>query len=234
MTVVTGNCELVREQTTVARFHEQLRRRVRAGRRASELACQLTAYAGKGAVMFAQINVNDVIRENAASLEAGVSGAQKLDFQLADELPAVEADSSQIHQVVANLVINGAEAIGEGSGVITIRTGVASVQPDQLDIVGDMCAGEHVYVEVGDTGPAIPPEVKAGIFDPFFSTKFLGRGLGLAAVAGIARCHHGGVSVHSVPGCGSAFTVFFPISKSYEASSQRAKTADSAAEDGAY
>jgi two-component system, cell cycle sensor histidine kinase and response regulator CckA len=138
-------------------------------------------------------------------------------------------DPSQIQQVVANLVINAAEAVGETPGVITVGTGITGIRPEQVDIAGDMRAGDHVYIAVTDTGAGIGPEIKARIFDPFFSTKFLGRGLGLAAVAGIARRHHGGVSVRSARNAGSTFTVFFPVLNSGAAPAEPGGEADRAA-----
>jgi PAS domain S-box-containing protein len=211
MTVVTGNCELVREQVVSPAPRQKLQTAIQAGQRASQLAQQLTAYAGKGAVIIDQVNINDVVAECADLLRSTVPKTQRLDFDLAENPPLARLDSSQVQQVVANLVINAAEAIGEAAGAITVRTGVIGDRPEQVDIAGDMRAGDHVYIAVTDTGAGIGPEIKARIFDPFFSTKFLGRGLGLAAVAGIARRHQGGVSVRSARNAGSTFTVFFPV-----------------------
>lgn len=211
MTVVLGNCELARESMPTLASKQNLQTAVLASQRASELAQQLTAYAGKGAVIMSHININDLVTECADLVRLSVPKAQKLAFLLAENLPLMRADPSQVQQVVANLVLNAAEAIGEAGGEITVRTGLVRVGPEQVDLAGDMHTGDHVYIAVADTGGGIEPEIKASIFDPFFSTKFVGRGLGLAAVAGIARCHHGGVSVRSAKGAGSTFTVFFPV-----------------------
>jgi CheY-like chemotaxis protein len=108
-----------------------------------------------------------------------------------------------------NLVLNAAEAIGSRTGIITVRTGVEEVS--QADAAG-LKPGRYVRLEVIDTGCGMTEETKAKIFDPFFSTKFLGRGLGLAAVAGIIRGHHGAITVDSTPGQGSCFKVLFPAS----------------------
>jgi CheY-like chemotaxis protein len=134
-------------------------------------------------------------------------------LELADELPAVTADAGQMQQVIMNLVINAAEAIGDHKGLITIRTSEQSINDDyvrrELDST-DIPAGHYVCLEVQDTGCGMDEETKARIFDPFFSTKFTGRGLGLAAVAGIVRGHRGAIKVTTGPGQGSKFLVLFP------------------------
>jgi two-component system, cell cycle sensor histidine kinase and response regulator CckA len=112
-----------------------------------------------------------------------------------------------------NLAINAAEAIGSHDGLITVRTETQVVDGDYLrrhPEAGDLQTGQYVVLEVRDTGCGMDAAVKAKIFDPFFSTKFIGRGLGLAAVAGILRGHKGGIVVTSAPGRGSTFAVLFP------------------------
>ncbi|MBE7560041.1 response regulator [bacterium] len=114
-----------------------------------------------------------------------------------------------------NLIINASEAIGEASGVIVISTG--AVECDRAYLAGsyideDLPPGLYVYLEVADTGCGMTPETLARVFDPFFSTKFTGRGLGLAAVLGIVRGHRGAIKVYSEPGRGTTFKVLFPAS----------------------
>jgi signal transduction histidine kinase len=123
------------------------------------------------------------------------------------------ADVSQIEQVLRNLVLNASEAIGEGSGTITIRTrrslvGRAALAKAQYP--PDAAEGDYAALDVVDTGHGMDKATRARIFDPFFSTKFTGRGLGLAAVLGIVPGHGGAIRVESEPGRGSTFTVLLP------------------------
>ena len=130
------------------------------------------------------------------------------------DLPAVEADVSQMQQVIMNLVINGAEAIGERTGgTVLVRTGVVELTEDEgrSEFADDQITpGAYVWLEVQDNGSGMDEATKAKIFDPFFTTKFTGRGLGLAALLGIVKGHKGVLRVHSEPGRGSNFRVLFP------------------------
>jgi CheY-like chemotaxis protein len=115
-----------------------------------------------------------------------------------------------------NLAINAAEAIGAVEGLITVRTGVQDVDERYMQLhleTGELRPGKYVSLEVRDTGSGMDQATKAKVFDPFFSTKFTGRGLGLAAVAGILRGHKGAITVSSAPGQGSCFTALFPAAE---------------------
>jgi CheY-like chemotaxis protein len=128
-------------------------------------------------------------------------------------LPAVEADVAQLQQIVMNLVINGAEAIGEHDGTVQVATGkqwLDGTRKRGLLATDSVAPGEYVYVEVRDTGHGMNAATVNKIFDPFYTTKFQGRGLGLAAVLGIVRAHRGAIEVESSEGDGSTFRVFFP------------------------
>jgi CheY-like chemotaxis protein len=127
------------------------------------------------------------------------------------------ADATQLRQVIMNLVINAGEALGEGTGYIHLATGTLRAKRahlKQLHLSPELPEGEYVTLEVRDTGCGMTPEVLARIFDPFYTTKFTGRGLGLAAVLGIIRGHRGGIQVTSHPGRGSAFRVYLPTNAS--------------------
>jgi PAS domain S-box-containing protein len=186
-----------------------------AARRAADLTRQMLAYAGKGRFVVERIALNTVVDEMAHLLEVAIPKNVALTYQFAADLPDVEADVTQIRQVVMNLVVNAAEAIGEQAGTITVTTGVR--QLDHSAFAGahlspELPAGAYVYLEVADTGRGMDAETQAQIFNPFFTTKFTGRGLGLAAVLGIARGHHGAVHVSSEVGRGSTFTFLLPAS----------------------
>ena len=146
-------------------------------------------------------------------LEGAVSGKAALIYDLADDLPSVEADIAQLSQVVMNLITNAAEAVREGAGRITLRTGIVEAEKvDRRYVVGDFepTAGSYVFFEVVDDGCGMDVETQSKIFDPFFTTKFTGRGLGLAAALGIVRSHDGFIEIDSEVGRGTRFRVLFP------------------------
>jgi signal transduction histidine kinase len=137
-----------------------------------------------------------------------------LKLNLALNLPAVIADATQLRQVVMNLILNASEAIGQKEGAIGLSTNTAALSSRDLIetwSAPDLQPGPYVSIDVTDTGCGMDEKTKARIFDPFFSTKFAGRGLGLAAVMGIVRGHKGAIRVISTPGKGTTFTVLLPV-----------------------
>jgi PAS domain S-box-containing protein len=192
---------------------------IRATLRAADLTRQLLAYSGKGAFVVRELDLSTEVREMATLLRTSISKQATLSWELSPSLPAVSADPTQIRQIVMNLITNASDSLGEDGGTITLRTGVA--QPDELrgQGFGLPLEGENsvppgtsslVFLEIGDTGTGMTRDTLSRIFDPFFSTKFTGRGLGLAAVMGIVRSHKGLIRVRTAPGEGTAFRVLFP------------------------
>jgi CheY-like chemotaxis protein len=146
-------------------------------------------------------------------LEISVSKKATLRYFFAEDLPPVEADATQMRQVIVTLITNASEALGDESGVISVSTGCmecerADLAASYLD--DNLPEGRYVYLEVSDTGCGMDAEMQTKIFDPFFTTKFLGRGLGLAAVLGIVRGHKGAIKVSSEPGRGTTFKILLP------------------------
>ncbi|MCC7139256.1 MAG: PAS domain S-box protein [Planctomycetes bacterium] len=187
----------------------------RAGQRAAELTSQLLAYAGKGRFVVAPLDLSALVRDTAKLLEVSVGRRARLVLDLADGLPAVEADAAQLRQVVMNLLTNAAEALGDVGGTVTLRTRVAEVDVAWLTSSyggADLEAGRYVVLEVEDTGVGMDEATLRKIFEPFFTTKFTGRGLGLAALLGIVRGHGGAVGVRSAPGRGTTFRIVLPPS----------------------
>ncbi len=181
--------------------------------RAADLTRQLLAYAGKGKFQIAALNLNRLIRDTIGLMQAVLPGAAALQLNLDEQLPLIEADRGQIQQVVMNLFINAVEALGEDGGSIRITTRfqpITSVNTAQGYIVGNLPAGLYVMLQVADSGMGMDHAVLSRIFDPFFSTKPQGHGLGLSATLGIIRTHQGGLQVQSQPGRGTEFTVLFP------------------------
>ncbi|MCP4674047.1 MAG: response regulator [Deltaproteobacteria bacterium] len=188
-----------------------------ATRRAADLAQQMLAYSGKGRFDVQWIDLRALVEEMVHLLETSISRSVVIRYDFAQNVPPIEADPTQIRQIVMNLVVNASEAIGDRSGVISIRTGAMDCDRAYLDEMyfeNDLTEGVYTYVEIADTGSGIDPETISKIFDPFFSTKFTGRGLGLAATLGIVRGHKGAIKVQSVPGKGTTFRVLFPYRQS--------------------
>ena len=183
--------------------------------RAAQLTRQLLAYAGKGSYVINFLDLSDMARQASNALRPTLSPPIEFRFELRDELPQLRADPSQIRQLIANLIENAAEAIGENRhGIVTLRTDVLRVEDPRLYAAasaGQIAAGTYVVLQVEDTGEGIDAALLPRIFDPFVTTKFMGRGLGLAAVSGIARSLKGAVLVSTKRGEGSLFSVLFPV-----------------------
>lgn len=185
--------------------------------RAAELCRQMLAYAGRGKFVVEATDLNSTLRETADLLQVSVGKRIQVQFELAPGLPAVTVDAVQFRQIVMNLLLNSADAIGDRAGRIVIRTGRAesSGTPGLEYIVtatGPQAQGEFVFFEVEDDGVGIRSEDLPRIFEPFFTTKFTGRGLGLSAVMGIVRSHQGSLGVRSAPGLGTTFRILLPPS----------------------
>ncbi len=185
----------------------------RAALRAADLTKQMLAYSGKAPLVVEPIDLNQVVTEMTELLAVSLSKKAALKCHLADELPPIRADAAHIRQVIMNLVTNASEALGDQSGTISITTGCIECDRKCLEdtwLEEELPAGTYVHLDVADTGCGMDGETLRRIFDPFFSTKFTGRGLGLAAVLGIVRRHHGAIKVQSEPGIGTSFRVLFP------------------------
>jgi PAS domain S-box-containing protein len=180
--------------------------------KAAELTRQMLAYSGKGKFVVEAVNLSRLVEDMRKILEISVSKKATLKFNLADDLPAIQGDASQMHQVILNLVINASEALGDSSGVIAVSTD--AFRPTEADrrvfAGGEFGDGPCVRLEVADSGCGMDAESLAKVFDPFFTTKFTGRGLGLAAVHGIVRGHKGAIHVASEPGRGTTFQIVLP------------------------
>jgi len=194
-----------------------------AARRASDLTRQMLAYAGKSRLVVHKVDLNNLVQEIIQLLQASIAKNVVLRYIPAPLLPSVQADATQLRQIIMNLVVNAAEAIGTQSGVVTITTGSASAndlyRPHPV-IAPDVLNDQYIFLRVTDTGIGMDEATRTKIFDPFFTTKFTGRGLGLAAVLGIVRGHKGALSVQSIPHHGATFTVYLPSSTSSVAPSQ--------------
>jgi len=186
-----------------------------AAARAADLAKQMLAYSGKGKFVLENINLNILLEEMLHMLEVSISKKAALRLNTTRNLPSVEADATQIRQIIMNLVINASEAIGDKSGDIEITTGYMDCDRSYLNNVWldeNLADGPYVYLEIADSGCGMDKETLSKLFDPFFTTKFTGRGLGMAAVLGIVRGHKGSIKVYSELGKGTTFKILLPAS----------------------
>ena len=212
---IMGNASLgLVELPDSAPVRRYLREILSASQRAANLTRQMLAYAGKGRFVVERIDLSQLVREVEPLIHTSVPKMVAVQLDLAADLPAIEADPGQIQQLVMNLIINGAEAIGEGQpGAVLIRTEVRDLHAEdiQREFPDDRLGpGAYVGIEVRDSGSGMDEATKSRIFDPFFTTKFQGRGLGLAAASGIVRAQRGAIRVYSSPCRGTSFYVLFP------------------------
>jgi PAS domain S-box-containing protein len=187
---------------------------VRAGERAAELTRQLLAYAGKGHFVAGPLDLSRLVQDLVPLIQSSIPRKAQLVLDLESGLPAIQADRTQIEQVVMNLIINAGEAIEGEVGTVTVTTATRRADPGELGFLlsDHRGAADYVSLEVRDTGIGMDEDTQKRIFDPFFSTKFLGRGLGLSAALGIIRGHKGALHVTSAPAKGTLFEVLFPAS----------------------
>jgi PAS domain S-box-containing protein len=214
LTGILGNADLAQlDLPAESPARESLAQIETAARRAADLCRQMLAYSGKGRFVVQRVDLNRIVSDLTHLLTISISKHAVLRLNLADRLPAIEADVTQVRQVMMNLVINASEALMEKSGVIAVTTGAVRVDAAYLRTTSfqpEPAPGDYVFLEVSDNGCGMDESTRTRIFDPFFTTKFAGRGLGLAAVLGIMRSHRGAIKIYSEPGRGSTFKLLFP------------------------
>jgi signal transduction histidine kinase len=211
LTGILGNASLALDVLNPAEpARGMLESVIQASERAADLTRQLLAYAGKGRLFVRPVDISTLVREIGELMHSSMPKKVRFSLDLADNLPPVEADATQIQQLVMNLVLNAGEAIGEGGGTVHV---VTRIETRSLNGASNAAARRHVCIEVRDNGCGMDEATRAQIFDPFFSTKFTGRGLGLAAALGIARSHQGQIDLDTSPGAGSTFRVWLPAAE---------------------
>jgi PAS domain S-box-containing protein len=211
LTVVSASLSLAEMQAGKGEpVTETLDTAMHAVRRAAVLTRQLLSYAGRSPVARAPLDLNQVVESIGELLAVSVPRKVVLERRLEPGLPPVLGDESQLQQVVMNLIVNAAEAIGDLEGKVTLRTDSLVLDAVPEGVVGEALRGAVVRLTVTDTGCGMSAEVQSRLFDPFFSTKGTGRGLGLAALVGILRSHGGAVGLSSAPGRGTSFTIYLP------------------------
>lgn len=194
-----------------------LQQTMKAIERATELTRQMLNYAGRGRSEQKMIKVNDLVIDNTHLFSASIPKNVRLSTMLTDDLPMIYGDQGQLQQLIMNLILNSADAIGKEAGEVKIITCFYTL--DQNEAATWSWTGEtpkpgsYILLKVQDTGCGMDATTLAKIFDPFFTTKFTGRGLGLASVLGIVRTHQGGLRVESTLGQGTTFLILLPITE---------------------
>jgi PAS domain S-box-containing protein len=214
LTGILGNADLL---SMSAAQNPALRKSAEAivigAQRAADLVSKMLAYAGEGRVIAELVDLDELIREMLDLMQASVARHCTLEYTGAGPLPRVRVDPTQLRQVVLNLIVNASEAVDD-NGRVTVSGGsevLTATALADMTFSADATPGRFAYVEVKDDGPGMDAATMARVFDPFFSTKQTGRGLGLAAVQGIVRSHRGALRVTSTPGRGTTFRVWFPL-----------------------
>jgi signal transduction histidine kinase len=180
---------------------------------AAGIVKMLMASAGAGAdpTNSGPVDLAFVVEGALQLLTPSISKRAVVQSRLAKDLPSVRGNLAQIRQVVTNLIVNASEALGDQEGIITVTTERTHLSPGSVPAsLSSLPQGDYVRLKVADTGCGMSNQTRVRVFDQFFTTKSLGRGLGLAAVQGIVRSHGGAIDVVSAPGAGTTFEVLFP------------------------
>lgn len=212
---VMGNLELMHEPTEKTDPAICLTRARQAAERAAEVSRLMLVYLGQTSPEMAPCLLSELCQNALPMLRAGLPATARLEAECPSPGPVIQADTSQLQQVLTNLVTNAWEALGATGG--TTRLTLTACRAETIPTAHRFPVGwqpresEYACLEVRDTGCGIAEESFETLFDPFYSTKFTGRGLGLPVVLGIVQAHGGGIAVESRPGEGSCFRVYFPI-----------------------
>jgi CheY-like chemotaxis protein/two-component sensor histidine kinase len=214
LTVILGNAAAARQGLAAdSPLEKRLERIHTAAKHAAGVVYQMLTYSGKATVKLGRVQLSHLVVEILELLQVSSSKNATLETDLVEHLPMVNGDVTQLRQVIVNLITNASEALGKHTGTISVRTGVLTAKRAYLgDTYGthDPAEGEYVYLEVADSGCGMDEATRPRIFEPFYTTKASGTGLGLAAVLGIVQAHSGVIKVTSEPGRGTTFRVLLP------------------------
>jgi PAS domain S-box-containing protein len=210
LVTILGNADLaMRDVPEQASAYESLQDIKQAAIRASELSSQMLDCSGRGTFSIKPVSVNKYVEDVLTLMRSTISTRIEVATSLEPGLPEIAADSAQLTQILTNLLSNAVEAIDERPGTIRISTSLVEIDADALEryVCDDIPPGEYVRLTVADDGCGMDEETRQRAFDPFFSTKFTGRGLGLGSVLGIVRGHRGAIRLTSAPARGSTIEV---------------------------
>jgi len=224
LTIILGNVDLVALQTGMdGPVGKSLSEIDAACQRAADLCSQIAAYAGVGRLQATEFDFRDVLRESEPAFRVIIGPRAVLTFDLESRPCPASGELRQIRQALGNVLLNASEAFGELGGDIRILTERIALDGTLDGFQPAVAAGEYLAIRIRDTGAGMPEAVRARAFEAFYSTKFAGRGLGLAAVYGIVRSHRGAVRIRSRPGAGTTVELLFPMSADRNAPAPVAK-----------
>jgi len=216
LTAICGNATLAQKKLDDGHpALTYLERVMQGGSRAQGLTEQLLVYAGRGTADLDHVDMVETVLAMLNLLGVSVPEGVKVKTDFEFEIPHVHADKSALEQIVTNLFTNAAESIESGVGEVNVKLEMVDVDSAQCTELQQwdwsISPGPHVLFQVSDTGVGMSAETLERIYDPFYSTKGAGRGLGLSAILGIVRNHHGAQTVDSEPGKGTCFRVLLPV-----------------------
>ncbi len=212
LAIIVGYCGLTKMDYESA--EKNIPEIEKAAERAAALCRQMLAYAGKATLTQSQVNMWMLVDEMVSMLKATINPNVTILSDLPANIPFITGDASQLRQVVMNLIINASEAIGEEQGNVHVsltKRAVIAGQAESDHLGNIIMPGTYVCIEVADSGCGMDDETKQRIFEPFYTTKFSGRGLGMSAVLGIITAHKGALQLASQPGQGSTFKLYLPV-----------------------
>jgi len=224
---ISGHAELGLQDPHIdTRMRAYLEAILNAARKAGHLSLQMLAYSGRQFACHTDIDLCQLMQDARSEISSLVSTKVSLRYDCAEGVHAVRGDPELLRQALFSVVENAGEAIGDTAGTIDLEVATATLTAPQLSsgyISEQPPPGDYVALKIHDNGSGIDPDNIERIFDPFFSTKFTGRGLGLAAVLGIIRSHHGTVTVESSPFDGTTINLLIPCAHHHRhAPAQRA------------
>jgi PAS domain S-box-containing protein len=215
LTVILGHCHMAREYILPDHDYKiSFEKIASAGNRAADLCQQMLIYAGKSPLVQTRVNLWFLVDEVVKMLCSAINKNVTINLELGSDIPEIKGDSGQLQQIVMNLIINASEAIGNDMGIVTVVLSKSEFKENQTvtDMFGkNIVAGRYVCLEVRDTGSGMSEETRLQIFEPFYTTKTTGHGLGMSAIRGIVTSHKGILQLTSAPGVGTTFKVFFPV-----------------------
>jgi PAS domain S-box-containing protein len=215
LTVILGHCYLAKDDTGLKQPYSLYFQQIEsAANRAADLCRQMLTYAGKRPVVQTRVNLWLLVDDVVKMLQSAIKKNVAIELDLNQRIPEIIGDAGQIQQIVMNLIINASEAIGDAKGTISIVLRNIEFEAGQLktDTFGTpIRPGKYSCLEVSDTGIGMNSETQKRIFEPFYTTKFAGRGLGMSAIRGIVTSHEGILELTSTEGVGTTFKVAFPV-----------------------
>jgi PAS domain S-box-containing protein len=212
LAIIMGYCSLIKMDYDDAETH--VPEIEKAAERAAGLCRQMLAYSGKAQIVQVQVNLWLLVDEMVAMLKAALPRNAVIKPFLSTDIPIINGDESQLRQIVMNLIINASEAVEEAQGEVRVslaKTTITAGHPEHDYYGKEIPPGGYVCLEVTDNGCGMDEETKWRIFEPFYTTKFTGRGLGMSAVLGIITAHKGALQLFSQPGQGTTFKVYLPV-----------------------